>query len=317
VYLGLVLVTGLLPLLLLGTLVIDVVRAVQGRGRFAVTRLLLFGWWYLVAEVLGLTSMLLFWIVTGFGRRRQAYVSLSYALQSRWAAALFGGFTFLMQIRVEVEGLDQAAPGPMILMMRHASMVDTPLPIVLVMRGRGIRMRYVMKRELLWDPALDVAGNVIPNYFIDRRSDDRAAEVAHIAALAEDLGDEEAVVIYPEGTRYTAEKRERVLRSLARKDPAAAARAAEFHHVLPPRPGGPVALLEAGTDVVMCAHVGLDESAEVRHLLDGSLVGTRVQVAFWRIPAGEIPEGEAGRMEWLTEEWRRVDRWVGDRHGEP
>ena len=71
------------------------------------------------------------------------------------------------------------------------------------------------------------------------------------------------------------------------------------------------ALLGAGTDVVICAHVGLDEMAEVRHLLDGSLIGARVWVAFWRIPRSEIPEGEAARLEWLGEQWHRVDRWVG------
>jgi len=284
ILIGWVVVTALLPALVLGTLAYDTVRAMRGHGRYAVTRMTLFGWWYLVAEMFGLAFMLVFWLITGFGLWRRAYVALAYALQSRWATGLFGGIRLLFRLRVEVEGLEAATPGPMVMLMRHASLADTVLPIVLVMRRCGIRMRYVMKRELLWDPALDVAGNVLPNHFIDRRAGDRDAEVRHITALAEGLGEEDAVIIYPEGTRYTAEKRERMLASLTKKDPAAAVRAAEFHNVLPPRPGGPVALLDAGIDIVICTHVGLDEMAEIRHFLDGSLVGPG-----FRWPSGGSP----------------------------
>ena len=67
-------------------------------------------------------------------------------------------------------GTRSIAPGPVVLMMRHASLVDTLLPTVLVLRRHRIRLRYVLKRELLWDPALDLAGNVLPNYFLDRAS---------------------------------------------------------------------------------------------------------------------------------------------------
>jgi len=42
-----------------------------------------------------------------------------------------------------------------------------------------------------------------------------------------------------------------------------------------------------------------------------------VKVAFWRIPAAEIPGGEEARLDWLYAQWRRVDDWVCAHRSEP
>jgi hypothetical protein len=61
-------------------------------------------------------------------------------------------------------------------MLRHASIGDTLLASALVGRPHGIFwLRYVLKRELLWDPCLDVVGNRLPHVFVDRASDRFAA----------------------------------------------------------------------------------------------------------------------------------------------
>ncbi|HUU61233.1 MAG TPA: hypothetical protein VMX37_02455, partial [Acidimicrobiia bacterium] len=54
---GLILTTALLPVLLLGLGAYDLVRAIGGRGRFAAVRLLLFGWVYMLVDVIGVTSV--------------------------------------------------------------------------------------------------------------------------------------------------------------------------------------------------------------------------------------------------------------------
>jgi hypothetical protein len=87
--------------------------------------------------------------------------------------------------------------------------------------------------------------------------------------------------------------------------------------VLAPRQAGVLALLEAGTDVVVCAHVGLDGLSHVKRVWRGGLVGITVKVAFWRIRAAEIPAGEEARVDWLYAQWRRVDDWVCSHRAEP
>jgi 1-acyl-sn-glycerol-3-phosphate acyltransferase len=306
---GFAVATALLPVILAVTGVYDLVRAARHRGRFAAVRSALFGWVYLLVEVAGLTCLLLFWIVTGWGRRRRLLLRLTFALQGWWGKSLLGAVRLLFRVRLEVEGDEVAAKGPFVLLVRHASLVDTLLPTVLIIRRHHIRLRHVLKRELLWDPALDVAGNTTPNYFIDRRRG--AGEVEAVRALADGLGPGDGVAIWPEGTRFTPERQARALAALGRQDPALAALASDFGHVLPPRLGGPLALLDIGTDVVICAHVGFDGLSHVKSILGGGIVGTTVRVAFWRIAAADIPSDYQGRVRWLFDQWGAVDRWVG------
>jgi 1-acyl-sn-glycerol-3-phosphate acyltransferase len=317
VLLGFVLVTALLLPLLAVMGAYDLVRALRHRGRFSAVRLTLFGWVYLAVEVGGLSAIAVFWLVSGFGRARSLYQRLTSALQGWWAVTLFGSIRFLFRVRLEVEGDEAVEPGPIVLMMRHASMGDTLLPSVLVLRRHHIRLRHVLKRELLWDPALDVAGNILPNYFVDRRATDPVVEVERVRALGTGLGQGDGVLIYPEGTRFTPERRERSLEVLRRRFPHLVERAEALRGVLAPRLGGVLALLEAGTDVVACAHVGFDGLSHVASVWGGGLVGITVRVAFWRIPAAEIPDGDEARVDWLFAQWRRVDDWVCAHRAEP
>ena len=107
------------------------------------------------------------------------------------------------------------------------------------------RLRYVLKRELLWDPCLDIVGHRLPNCFIERGAKISAPEIERIRGLAQDLGPTDGVLIYPEGTRFTPERREAVLARIeARGDTALLERARALQNVLPPRLGGSLALLE-------------------------------------------------------------------------
>ena len=309
VIVGFAVATVLLPAVLAVAGIYDLVRAARHRGRFAAVRSAVFGWVYLVVEVAGLTCLLLFWIITGWGRRRRLLLRLTFVLQGWWGEALLGTVRLLFGVRLEAEGHEALNSGPFVLMVRHASLVDTLLPTVLVIRRHHICLRHVLKRELLWDPALDVAGNTTPNYFVDRLRG--AGEIEAVRALADGLGPRDGVAIWPEGTRFTPERQARALAALGRQDPDLAALASGFRHVLPPRLGGPLALLDAGTDVVFCAHVGFDGLSHVKSILGGGIVGTTVKVAFWRIAAADIPSDYQGRVRWLFDQWRAVDEWVG------
>ena len=309
-----VLATLLLPVILFAVLIVDVVRYATRRLPFPVVRMALFGWWYLVSEVAALVAILGVGLVTGFGLWRSAFISWTFGLQTWWAHQLFAGFVFLFGVKFEAEGEEHITPGPILLFMRHASLADVLLPNVLVTRRRGIRLRYVLKRELLFAPAIDIAGNRLLNYFVIRGSGNAGEQIDRVAALAEALSPREGVIIYPEGTRFSDKKRTRVLGSLQRRDPALAERAQRLAHTLPPQVGGPLALLDRRpeTDVVFLAHVGLDGLAEVKDLYSGGLVGITVKVEFWRVPHTEIPATREGRIDWLFTQWDRMDAWVGE-----
>jgi len=304
-----VLVTVLSPLWLVVGLVIDAARWVAVRRHGMAVRMFAFGWWYLFVGTWCLARLIGHWLVAGFGHNEASMREGSYRLQVWWARMLFGAVRRIFRLTVSVEGLEQVAPGPIIVMMRHASIVDTLLPNVFVTGRAGIRLRYVLKRELLADPTLDIAGNRLINHFVDR-SGDAAVEVKAVAALTEGLTDREGVIIYPEGTRFTEERRSRIIAGLGERDRGLAERARRFRRVLPPRPGGSAALLETGYDVVIAAHTGLEPLATIPDAWSGRIVGSNLRIRFERFDGASIPQTRRGRIDWLFDRWEEVDAWV-------
>ena len=302
--------TALAPLWLIVGLIIDVVRWLARRRHGMAVRMFAFGWWYLFIEVGGLLALVVHWFGAGLGRDKAKMREGSYRLQEWWARHLFGAVVRIFGLTVTVEGLDQVAPGPIIVMMRHASIVDTLLPNVFVTGKARIRLRYVLKKELLADPLLDIAGNRLINHFVDR-SGDSVAEVKAVVALTEGMTDREGVLIYPEGTRFTEARRDKVLAGLGERDTGLAERARRLRRVLPPRPGGSAGLLEAGHDVVIAAHTGLEPLATIPDAWSRRIVGAHLRIRFRRFPGSSIPQTRRGRVDWLFDRWDEVDAWVG------
>ena len=274
------------------------------RRRFIFLRLTVFAVVYASLELLGLGLAAL----AGLHRKRSR--ELHYALQTWWAWTLFRAATLLLELDVRIEGEDAIAPGPIVLLLRHTSLADALLPAAVVTRRTGIRLRYVLKRELLVDPCLDLVGNRLPNHFIDR-SQPTEEDMAAIAALASDLKDDEGVIIYPEGTRFTEAKRARILEKMQSSLYFQSAQSLE--HTLPPRAGGVHALVRTApkADVVFCAHTGFEGFATLADVLSGEMVGRTLRVAFWRVPASEVPHTHEELTCWLYERWKEVDRFAG------
>jgi 1-acyl-sn-glycerol-3-phosphate acyltransferase len=302
-----------LPAVLLVTAAIDAARG----SRWSLSRCVIFFVFYLGCEVTGIVVSAGVWVgQLAIGRSR--YLTWNFRLQCWWARTLFAGAQHIFGVRLEVKGLDELGRGPILLFMRHASVGDTIMPAVVVSSRKGIRLRYVIKRELLWDPCLDIVGNRLPNYFVRRGSGDSAREIAAVRRLADDLGPDEGVFIYPEGTRYTPERQRRALDRIRRHgDADLVARAERLRQVLPPRLGGTLALLEAetGSDVVFCVHFGFDGIRSFYDFLGGGLIDRTIEVEFWRVPAALIPKVRDDQVDWLYDQWSRVDEWVGHRSG--
>lgn len=295
--------TALSPVWIPLAVAVGVVR----RRSFVLLRLAVFLWVYLTIELIGLTCAA--GIYLSAGRNVAQRHDLFFRLECWWGSSLFTWLCRLLSLSTTVEGEEQILPGPVLVLIRHASIIDTALPVMFLSKAKGLRLRYVFKRELLVDPCIDVAGHASPNYFIDRGGSSRE-ELAGIRKLAEDLGDQ-GVLLYPEGTRFTERKKKIAIERLAKTHPDLVPVAESFLHSLPPKPGGVLTLLDAAphADVLIVAHRGLEGMAEVADLLSGRVVGKEVQVRIWRINAADIPRGEE-RRRWLFDQWKRVDEFV-------
>jgi len=277
---------------------------------------------YLICELAGLSISAVLWLLRPLARwDAERWSALHYRVQDAWGTSLLRAAERLFDLRVEIEELGDGPAGrrarldqgPYLLLLRHASTGDTLLASALVGRPHGMRLRYVLKRELLWDPCLDVVGNRLPHVFVDRASDDSQREIARVQALARDLSARDGVLIYPEGTRFSEAKRARVLERLAREGDAKQLEyARSLHAVLPPRPGGALGLLEAApqADVVVCAHTGFEGAATLAQIWKGELLHRTIRVRFQRIPRSAIPTQRADQADWLRERWQEIDAWV-------
>lgn len=277
------------------------------------TRALAFFALYLVCEAAGLVAAFFVWAATLGGRAGgpARWIERNAALQRVWSDALFFGSRRIFSMAVATEGLSLADEAPFLLFARHASVADSVLAAAFVANPRRLLLRYVLKRELLWDPCLDVVGRRLPNAFVRRRGPGLDAEVAAVAALAEGLDARSAVLVYPEGKRFSEPRRATALASLrAREDAVLAGIAEGFRNVLPPKLRGPLALLDAapGVDVVLLEHTGFEGAASFPEFWRGALVGGTLHVRLRRFPAATIPD--AGRDRWLFERWAEMDRWI-------
>jgi 1-acyl-sn-glycerol-3-phosphate acyltransferase len=277
------------------------------RRSFVILRLVAFAWFYVGFELIALLLLGCVFTTRRAGARRDDAL---YRLQAWWGSVNLRVAQHALGLSIEVEAADVAVPGPAILLIRHASILDTLLPCTYVQKPHRFHVRYVLKQELLFDPCLDIVGNALPNYFVDRTGE-KAEELAGVRALVRDLGTD-GVLIFPEGTRFSAEKSERALAKLASEGSPMVEAANALTHVLPPKPGGMLTLLDAlpEVDCVFLAHAGLETFAEISSLLDGDVVGSSVRVKFWRIRARDIPRGNEARVAWLYAQWKEVDEFV-------
>ena len=317
VVLGLAFAATLLPLLVLVAIGLSLVLPVRWR----VLRLLAFALVYLLLEVVGLAVALALWIASGFGWkvRSPLFQRAHYAVLHGLLAELLLTATVLFHLRLDTDGvswspLDDGVPGSMnamVVLSRHAGPGDSLLLVRTLMdRDHLRRPRIVLKDLLQWDPVLDVYLNRLPSAFITAGARDMAGRVA---ALAQDLGDEDALLIFPEGGNFTEDRRLRAIDRLRGKGMEEQARRAEaMRNVLPPRPGGVRAALEAAphADVVFVAHTGLEHLSRPADLWDGLPLDTTVRLRWWFVPAGEVPREPEAQERWLYERWSAIDEWI-------
>jgi len=297
------LLTALAPLLLPIAALVSLTARLRGALS---TLLFLLG--YLWCETIGIVLAVVIWLRY---RNGAAFPRANYRLQCWWANALKVIAEKVYRLRFEIQGED-ALPGPGAIMLpRHASIADTIIPMVYYAIPQQIRLRYVLKRELLVDPCLDIVGNRLPNYFVDRGGQDSERARRGVAALLTDLAPDEGVLIYPEGTRHSAAKHA-ALRRRYWESADMQAQLDRWPDLLPPRLGGTLALLAAnpGRDLLFCAHSGFEGSSHFSNLVNGSWLRANIRIAFWRVPYAQLPHDPDGMRAFLFAQWDRMQATV-------
>lgn len=306
-YIAFGLIIVLFPVLVAAAAITDLARKLLSGTPMVATRLVLFGLVYLTFEALGVVALGASWLITI--RDEGARLEQAYAIQNWWASGIFSAARRLFSLGLVAKGHD-TAPTPMVLIARHASIIDNLLPAVLLTRPRSTRIRYVMKRELLLDPCLDIAGNRLPNHFVDRSAGTADTELMALARLAEGLAGNEGLLIYPEGTRFSPEKKKRIQERQQRLK-RSENETRTMRRVLPPKSAGVQAILDS-TDapVVVMTHRGLESFATIRDIWRGAMVGSTIEVEFWICRRPEIPRDHTAQREWLFDLWHRIDDWL-------
>ena len=318
--LGLIVLSPLLFVLALLFGLAGLLRA----GRMRNLRLVSFVVVWLTAEIVALVLLFGLWVVSGFGGRlhTEPYQSRHYRIVRWFLDALYRGAERTYGLRVEIdepeltgEELVARATRPVIVLSRHAGPGDSFLLLHQLLSVYGRRPRVVMKAALQFDPSLDVLGNRLPNVFVQHRQTGESIFTDQIERLARGLGSDGALVIFPEGANWTPSRWRRGIRRLehaGRRD--LAERAREMPNLLPPRPGGTLAAIEArpDADVIFVAHAGLDTITSIGDVWRRFPVDQVIRAKWWRVPFDQVPreaEHEA-QVQWLFGWWERIDEWI-------
>ena len=183
---ALAVVAPLFPALLVLALVVDLLRLAR---TLSTTRLMGFLLAFLAVENLGLLLLFFTFLTTRAGTR--ARTARTFAIQRLYTAAHLTCVRALFSLRFVVENAELARTGPFVAFVRHASLVDVLVPGAFIANVHRVELRYVLKKELLAEPCLDLAGHWIPNHFVSRSGEDTQRELAAISALKRGIGERE------------------------------------------------------------------------------------------------------------------------------
>ena len=313
-------VVVLLPVLV----VVAAIASVRLPGRWRGLRSLALAVVWIVVEWVGVFVAFVLWIASGFGwRLRSRRFQLGhYRLLRLGLSIIVRTATRVMRLELQTDTgswspLDDGVPGStnaMLVLSRHAGPGDSVLLVHTLMNADHLREpRIVLKADLQADPLVDVYLNRLPARFIrPNPGPDEHPEQA-VADLANGMGPEDALLIFPEGGNFTVSRRLRAISKLRRKAMHREAdRAERMSNLLPPRPGGVRAALAAAphADVVFVAHTGLDHLLTMgdvwRELPQDKVL--RLRWSF--VPAADVPREEQAQIDWLYSWWEDMDAWI-------
>ncbi|GAA2900842.1 lysophospholipid acyltransferase family protein [Streptosporangium fragile] len=296
----------------------------QRRG----TRLVWFAVAWLTLESMALAACLGLWVACGFGGRlhRDEHQERHYALIRWFLSRVYGAAVRIFQLSVRIDEppptpdeLSRRLTRPVVVLSRHAGPGDSFLLVHHLLARYDRRPRIVMKAALQFDPSLDVVVNRLPNAFVPRGTAESGV-LAEIRRLASGMDADDALVIFPEGGNFTPRRRLRAILRLELKGLAEeAARARGMEYLLPPRPNGAIAAIDAcpEADVIFVAHTGLDDLVTLGDIWRRLPLRAEIRAKWWRVRAADVPRDRESQIRWLFDHWERIDAWITENRPAP
>ncbi|WP_438874505.1 1-acyl-sn-glycerol-3-phosphate acyltransferase [Symbioplanes lichenis] len=294
-------------------------------GHLRVPRLIFLAIVYVVWDAAALVSLAVLWLASGFGWKKRSpfFQRAHYVLTGKFLGALFWIAKWSLHLTIDVVGTDPdtGMPGrPEIVVSRHAGPGDSFILIHALVNWFDREPRIVLKATLQWDPAIDILLNRLPNRFISPGRPGNGDLEQVVGSLAHGLDDNDAFVIFPEGGNFTPQRRTKAIAWLRKRGMEdMAARADKMQNLLPPKPGGLLAAIDAAPDsgVIFVAHTGLDKMITVADVWRELPMDKQLVMRFWSVPPSDIPAGEQERVEWLYDWWAKIDTWIEENRPAP
>ena len=313
VFVGALIFTVASPVLHLVAAVLDLLI---DRKRWRISRLVGIGLAFCVAEVFGLFALFTVWVGSGFGlfMKRPFWVRANNLLAGQYMELVTNAIVFFVGFEFRL-AFDASPDRAQLLFARHAGPGDALRLMKIVFRDMGRRCHAIGAAKLQWDPFLDISGERLGFHYLLQTPKDTMAELEKITQLTAGMGDDETLILCPEGGNYTPRRRaERIdlERSRGREDRAEIGEG--LKHTLLPKTGGVMAALDGAPDatVVFLGHAGLDDIHSLRTLWRLMPLNRTVVAHGWTVSLAELPDDRAGRSAWLLEQWQQVDEWIDE-----
>ncbi|MEX0767681.1 MAG: 1-acyl-sn-glycerol-3-phosphate acyltransferase [Microthrixaceae bacterium] len=330
---------GLTALILAVTPLVVLVLAFLVRflpGRWRALRLFWFLLVYLLRESLGIFGLISLWVMSGCGwkLRTDRFQQAHFRLTGWYLRGLIGSASKVLGLSLVTESVpDDLALGPtraavlkhrelptpvrpVLVFSRHAGAGDSFILAHLLINVYGRQPRIVLKDLLQLDPCIDIVLNRLPSRFISPNPSPGSSVIESIETLATDLEPQGALLLFPEGGNFSEHRKLRAIERLRQQGLDQAAQTAEgFAHVLPPRPAGTFAAIDASpdADVLFVAHTGLEQLSSVGDLWAGIPMDREVRLTWWTVRHEEIPVDSRERLLWLYQWWEQIDDWIDER----
>lgn len=193
-----------------------------------------------------------------------------------------------IELLVEGESNLHAAP---IVICNHQSWFDIPL-IQDVISRRGPMVKFLVKEELVWVPIIGwicLALN-FPRLKRSNKREDRKADFSIIEKTTKSRGKEGALLIFPEGTRFTKEKH--------------AKQQSPYKHLLKPKAGGLRVIKNNSDPETPLIDITIDYGdvrPNIWRCLHGNPSRIRVNVEYFTL--AELDDLES----WINNRWHQKD----------
>jgi 1-acyl-sn-glycerol-3-phosphate acyltransferase len=180
-----------------------------------------------------------------------------------------------------------------VVICNHQSWFDIPL-IQEVITGKGPIVKFLIKRELAWVPIIGwicLALN-FPRLRRSKTSSDRKADFSIIQQATKSHGEDSgALLIFPEGTRFTKTKQ------VTQQSP--------YQHLLKPKIGGLKMIKDHASEGTMLVDITINynqNSVRIWDCLHGNPKKITLTLEYFQL--GEIDDTAA----WLNQRWQQKDK---------